>query len=124
VGVVASLPQYHERAVRFELDVERVLTPLARVPTHVSVNWYAEKDHVAPALHPGERRQLTLRLRSPTGLVNPNGFDFQAWALKQGIRATGYVRSEPDGRLLDPMVRRPTYLVERIRERVRDRIAR
>ena len=37
VGVVASLPQHHERAVRFELDVEHVLTPLARVPRHVSV---------------------------------------------------------------------------------------
>src|SRR3954452_24365483 len=29
VAVVASLPQRHERAVRFELDVDRVLTPLA-----------------------------------------------------------------------------------------------
>ena len=37
VGVVASLPQPAERSVRFELDVERVLTAGARVPPHRSV---------------------------------------------------------------------------------------
>ncbi len=123
VGVVSSLPQYHERAVRFELDVERAVTPLARVPGHISVNWYSEKDRMAPAPRPGERWELTLRLRSPTGLVNPNGFDFEAWAFEQGIRATGYVRTEPGVRRLDAMVWRPAYMIERAREWVRDRIA-
>jgi len=41
VGVVAGLPQHHERAVRFEFDIEHVLTPLAHVPAHVSLNWYS-----------------------------------------------------------------------------------
>ena len=35
VGVVASLPQPYERSVRFELDVEHVLTPDARVPERI-----------------------------------------------------------------------------------------
>jgi competence protein ComEC len=49
IGVVASLPQHNERAVRFEFDVEQVRTPLARVPRHISINWYTEKDRVPPA---------------------------------------------------------------------------
>src|SRR5687768_2091333 len=35
IGVVASLPQPYERSVRFELDVERVLTADAVVPERV-----------------------------------------------------------------------------------------
>jgi competence protein ComEC len=123
IGVVASLPAQHERAVRFELDVERVLTPLARVPAHVGVNWYAEKDKPLPALHAGERWELTLKLHAPASLVNPNGFDFEAWAFEQGIRATGYVRTAPGVRRLDLMVWRASYAIERAREHVRDRIA-
>src|SRR5262245_6970290 len=34
VGVVASLPQTSERNVRFEFDVEAVITPDAVVPRH------------------------------------------------------------------------------------------
>lgn len=123
-GVVASLPQYHERAVRFELDIEHVLTPLARVPKHVSISWYFEKDRPAPTVHAGERWLLTVRLRSPTGLVNPNGFDFEAWAFEQAIRATGYVRTEAGPQRLNPMVWRPAYAIDRAREHVRDRIVR
>ena len=61
-----------------------------------------------------------MRLRRPHGLANPNGFDFEAWLLEQGIRATGYVRADPADRLRDAMVRRPQYLVEQAREWVRD----
>lgn len=122
VGVVASLPQHHERAVRFEFDIERVLTPLARVPAHVSLNWYSEKDRALPMPRAGERWQFSVRLRSPTGLVNPNGFDFEAWAFEQGIRATGYIRTEPGLRRFEEMVWRPAYMIERARERIRDRI--
>jgi competence protein ComEC len=39
IGVVARLPQRFDRGVRFELDVERVLTDGARVPQRVLVSW-------------------------------------------------------------------------------------
>lgn len=124
VGVVASLPQVQDRAGRFEFDIERVLTPLARVPAHVSLNWYAEKDKPVPELRAGERWQVTVRLHPPVGVVNPNGFDFEAWAFEQGIRAGGYVRTERGVKRLDAMVWRPSYVIERARAWVRDRILR
>src|SRR5687767_3126055 len=40
VGVVASLPQPYERSVRFDFDVEHVLTGGARVPKRVSLSWW------------------------------------------------------------------------------------
>src|SRR6185503_7824017 len=86
-GVVASLPQPSERNVRFEFDVERVLTPHAVVPRHIVLSWWVNvpRDAQPPALPlvaPGERWQLTVRLRRPHGSANPHGFDYEAWMLE------------------------------------------
>ncbi len=129
VGVVASLPQPYERSVRFEFDVERVLTAGARVPRHVLLSWWgsAARDG-RPAtyaeVHPGERWQLTVRLKRPYGMANPHGFDYEAWLLERGIRATGYVRPKSGSRRLDDRVHRPHYWIERAREALRARIQR
>jgi competence protein ComEC len=39
-GVIAELPQPAERGLRFRLDVERVHTPLAALPSALAVTWY------------------------------------------------------------------------------------
>ena len=130
IGVVASLPQAHERGQRFEFDVERILTAGAVVPTHLSLSDYALGDAKAdqPGAHavlpegrfrPGERWQLTVRLKRPHGTANPHGFDFEAWAFERDIRATGYLRPGAERRKLDALVYRPAYLVDRVREHIR-----
>ncbi len=49
----------------------------------------------APDMAPGERWALTVRLRPPGGFANPGTFDYGAWLWREGIQATGYIRSEP-----------------------------
>ncbi len=126
VGVVATLPQPYERSLRFEFNVEQVLTPQARVPSRIVLSWWGVGGRdgataLLPDVHPGERWQLTVRLKRPHGLVNPHGFDYEAWLLERGIRATGYVR--PKGqRLLQKEVQTPACMVERMRETLRGRI--
>jgi competence protein ComEC len=127
VGVVAALPQPYERSVRFDFDVERVLTPDAHVPQHISLSWWssARDDEPAgdlPQLRAGERWQFTVRMRRPHGTVNPNGFDYEAFLLERGIRATGYVREKEEHQRVTDLVASPGYLVERTRELFRDRI--
>ncbi|MPZ42944.1 MAG: DNA internalization-related competence protein ComEC/Rec2 [Betaproteobacteria bacterium] len=129
VGVVAGLPQPFERGVRFRFDVEQMLTPGAVVPRHVLVSWYGvwrrDDGPVAlPAVRAGERWQFSLRLRRPHGTANPHGFDYEAWLLERGIRATGYVRVQELPRRLDEFVAAPSYAVERLREHIRSRILR
>jgi competence protein ComEC len=127
IAVVARLPQSFERGMRFELDIEHVRTPDAVVPKRVLVSWYGSWRRDAgevelPALRPGERWQLTLRLRRPHGTANPHGFDYEAWLLERGIRATGYVRPQAAPQRLDAFVVRPSYMIERLREGIRSRI--
>lgn len=127
VGVVAGLPQAYERSLRFEFDVEQVLTPGATVPRRIVLSWWGsaprgETPAALPDIHPGERWQLTVRLKRPHGLANPHGFDYEAWLLERGIRATGYVRPKTQHRRLQAMVHAPAYWVEAARERMRVRI--
>jgi competence protein ComEC len=124
VGVVSSLPALGERGVRFELDVEDG----AGAPRKVLLSWYrsAWQDEGAASLqttvHPGERWAFTVRLRRPHGLVNPHGFDYEAWLLERGIGATGYVRQRPEPRRLGA---RHSFFdrIEQAREAVRDRFS-
>jgi competence protein ComEC len=126
IGVVADLPKPQERGERFLFDVEQVLTPQVHVPARISLAFYAaEYRKEAPQtftakFHPGERWRLTVRLKRPHGSYNPSGFDFEVWALERNIRATGYLRKNDTMQRLQSMVVRPSYVIERIRESVRD----
>ena len=123
-GVVSSLPTAGERSVRFEFDVESAEG--ARLPSKVLLSWYAnapgeESGAPPPEVHPGERWTLVVRLRRPHGLVNPHGFDYEAWLLERGIGATGYVRNRDPFEKLAPR-NSAMDRVEQAREAARDRI--
>src|SRR5213596_437630 len=132
-GVVAGLPQAFERGVRFDFDVESPGTGVPRRVVLSSYGGFAQDDSqgVLP-VRAGERWRFTVRLRRPHGGANPHGFDYEAWLLERGIRATGYVRM-PSRRAGDEraqvlperlaaMVPRPQYWIEGLREAAREKI--
>ncbi|HSS27067.1 MAG TPA: ComEC/Rec2 family competence protein, partial [Usitatibacter sp.] len=123
-GAIEQLPQLLPGARRFVFDVERVLTPGARVPTTISLSWYGEEGGEAqpPPLAAGDRWRFTVRLRRPRGLANPHGFDLEPWALERGIRATGYVRAKPGPMRLEPRAEGWPYTLHRWRGEIRDRM--
>ncbi len=118
VGRVAELPQPFEAGVRFSFEVE---PGVEAVPARVQLSWYAPRGGggVPPAVSAGERWRLTVRLKRPHGLVNPHGFDYEAWLLERGVRATGYVSG--DAVLLDAAPATWAQSLHRLRGRVRDR---
>ncbi len=119
VGVIAELPRQHEHGLGFAFDVEQTLTPGAHVPAHILLSTYDDK-HALP-LHAGARWQFSVRLKQPHGTANPNGFDFEAWMLEYRLRASGYVWPNGTNIMLEPMVKSPGYVIERLREDVRER---
>lgn len=124
VGTVDNLPVRFDGGVRFNLAVERVVGGAPAVPPRIALSWYAGRDGAAAGdVQPGERWQLTVRLQRPHGNANPGGFDYEAWLLEQGVRATGYVRQSPGAnRRLDRFVPGFGNLVERSRAGLRARI--
>lgn len=121
-GVISGLPQRVDDGWRFELDIEQASAP---VPSRVLLSWYAGSGggggESVPALHPGERWQLLVRLKRPHGFSNPNGFDYEAWLLERNLRATGYVRATEVNRRIAERVPGAMLSVHRWRDRVRQR---
>ena len=136
IGVVASLPEVTGRGERFKFDVEKILTQQAKVSRHISLNFYRQEDkeklksqktesasNRLSYFHAGERWQFTVRLKRPHSTYNPHGFDFEAWALAENIRATGTIKGKSGYQKLTNFVWRPRYLVENLREKIGNRIS-
>jgi len=129
VGVVASVPTQTEQGTRFNFTVERVVTKDAAVPKHISLSVYRKRDYFTQVqtdlqlldYQPGQRWHLIAKLKRPHSVQNPHGFDFESWSLAENIRATGSVKGRPA--MLDAFVWQPQYVVERIRQLVKLRIA-
>lgn len=101
-GEVVGLPLMDGNRIRFHLKLLSISnnssvlsadrasitnTALSKMKV-LRLNWY----YPTSAVHPGEVWQLKVKLRRPRGTVNPGGFDYQVWLIRQGISATGYVR--------------------------------
>ena len=102
-GVVASLPDNRGDGIRFAFEVEGAEVPGrasdgVSVPRRVLLSWHpgrggGEQEALRlPAVRPGERWQLPVRLRRPHGAAAPGVFDYEVWLLQRGLRGTGYVR--------------------------------
>jgi competence protein ComEC len=101
-GVIIGLPEISDKKVQFFIKVietEKHDNPSSQslVGKKIKLSWYALPDKSVmpwldyPQLSPGQKWQFTVKLRRPRGLVNPAGFDYQAYMLRNNISASGYV---------------------------------
>ncbi|MBS0194872.1 MAG: DNA internalization-related competence protein ComEC/Rec2 [Proteobacteria bacterium] len=88
VGHVVGLPQRHDDVLRFDFVADTHGNPDGVAGRHLRLGWYRTTNEVAP----GERWRFMVKLRRPRGVLDPGGFDFEAFALERRIAATGYVR--------------------------------
>ncbi|MEQ8290081.1 MAG: DNA internalization-related competence protein ComEC/Rec2 [Gammaproteobacteria bacterium] len=126
-GKVISMPEVFERYQRFRFRITHISLPGAQLPPFVDIpgqldtrlNWYNSSVEVMP----GQTWQMVVRLKRPHGFMNPGGFDYEAWLLRKGIRALGYVRSNDEPTLLQPaqdayVERLRFYLAQQIKKLV------
>jgi competence protein ComEC len=119
-GRIASLPAVLGTARRFlfRVDAARLGGEAIAFTGLTRLTWYDS----APPLSVGERWRLRVSLKPPHGFANPGGFDLERWLFQQGIKATGHVRANAGNERLDagPW----PYWIDRLREGLRDHIAR
>lgn len=128
-GEIRGLPDVNRSGMRFRLrPMEANLpegTPLD-LPGDLSLSWYAEEGVAPPVLRSGEQWQLTVRLKRPHGLINPSGFDAEAWMLNENLRATGYVRPSGGQRIAPAPAwwQSPRAAIDNLRAAIREKIQR
>ena len=148
-GVVLSMPQVGDDALRFRFGVDSAqhLGQPVHLPPQLLLSWYGGggvwrtpesasapiRPAASSALQAGDRWRLTVRLKAPHGARNPHGFDYELWMWEQGVQASGYVRetAPPSSVQTDPKAAYAAPLrlssswshpVERARQAVRARI--
>ncbi len=115
-GTVHSLPQYTERYLKFDLDVEK-LTHRGR--PYPSPGRIRLRDYRTDAkVRAGDRWRFRVRLKRPHGFQNPGGFDYEAWLLRHRIRAVGYVRDD----VVNQFLGRSWLSLHGFRQTLRDQI--
>lgn len=90
-GVIASMPEIRKDHSRFLFELETLSNEAGnndKPPQLARLSWYKSK--VTPK--PGEKWQFKVRLKRPYSFMNSGGFDYEAWMLRQDIKATGYVK--------------------------------
>ncbi len=117
-GTICGFPRTNPTVQRFLIEATRDPPGL---PSRIFVSWY--EPTATPV--PGERWQLKVRLKRPRGLSNPGAFDFERWAHRNQVGATGYVRRSPLNQRLSGHSPdcRLTGLRNRIAARLNDRLA-
>ena len=134
-GVVRTMPQPNPTGLRFSLAVESAhwQGQAVTLPPRLQLAWYSgllaggddsaiQLQRQPVALVAGERWQMTVRLKSPHGLSNPQGFDFELWLWEQGLQATGYVRAGVHDTPPQRLAQTGWHPVERARQQVREKI--
>ncbi|KVN18747.1 MULTISPECIES: DNA internalization-related competence protein ComEC/Rec2 [unclassified Burkholderia] len=124
-GAVRGLPSRDANGTRFLLDVDENDAGIARFPATLSLAWYAFGRAAAspPEFVPGDRWRLRVRLKRPHGEANFGVRDAEAAWLARGIRALGYVSAPHDARRLAGRVPGIAAVIDRLRARLRGRIA-
>ncbi len=115
-GAVRGLPRVAEDATRFDFAVQSAGGDESSPVTGIlRLSW---RD-AAPTIEPCSIWRLHVRLRRPRGMIDPGAFDFERYALSEGISATGYIRDDAGNGAQG----RSLFCVDRLRSRITAGIA-
>ncbi|NNJ90278.1 MAG: DNA internalization-related competence protein ComEC/Rec2 [Gammaproteobacteria bacterium] len=118
-GSIVELPRHdqnqQQRNWRFVFEPGRALLEgkPVKVPSRIRLGWYKTNQQ----LRSGQRWQLLVKLKPPTGLLNPGLFDFESWLFQKGMGARGYIVESPANRLLEASSKLPGF--DQLREHIR-----
>lgn len=88
-GIITSLPEQRDEAVRFRFKVIELIADGQALPPpgDIRLSWYYPQ-----TVQAGEQWQFLVRLKHAHGLKNPAGFDYESWLWQQRMVATGYIK--------------------------------
>ncbi|MDR3478769.1 MAG: DNA internalization-related competence protein ComEC/Rec2 [Gammaproteobacteria bacterium] len=118
-GYIASIPDKNIRGTSFLFALKELQYENKKIKCHskIRLTWRNEKE----TLHVGDGWRFVVHLKKTYGTLNPGGFDYEAFALQEGIRANGYVVTKfPSMHLSSHWYR---YSIDRVREFLKEKMA-
>lgn len=117
-GIISNIPDNTPENTSFLLSAKKIQyeNKMKSARGQIRLNWR----HPDTILKVGDEWQFQVHLKKIHGLMNPGGFDYEAFALQEGIRAHGYViKSEANKRLSYHFYSHP---IDRIRQFLQEKI--
>ncbi len=112
-GSIASIPEKVDHGTNFVVAVNH----LQSKSIHARIKLTSQEDN----LRAGDEWRWLVHLKQVHGLMNPGGFDYEAIAWQNGIRASGYVVKSSQGVFV---AHHPyQYFLTRIRQALKEKIA-
>lgn len=102
-GYLASMPDTSDHMTAFLFSIKTIQFENKYYPAKglVRLSWRGNNNQkLDKTLHVGDKWQLTIRLKKIHGLMNPGGFDYEAHAFQEGVRASGYVVNRSENKLI------------------------
>ncbi len=119
-GRVTSLPMIDGNGIHFNFSI----TSPREIALSARLTWSKQFQTVKA----GDQRQLLVRLKRIHGTQSPGAFDFEAWALQNGLNATGYVLDSNQNILIahdwyhSPINQIRQFMLDRIKPHLPDSI--
>lgn len=123
-GQIDSIPIQKNRMTRFNLKIIAIENH-SKVPIVGGKIRLSGFEGVIPRekLRVGDVWRLKVKLKPPSGFMNPGGMDYEKWLFQQDIRATGYIRNGIENQLLeDPSSN--DYGIDRFRQSLAEQLDR
>ncbi len=97
-GYIQSIPLTEQFGKRFIFKIEEF--EYQRIKYQANVKARLMWKHFPEHIKVGGNLQLVVKLKRIHSIKSPGAFDFEAWALQQGLRATGYVIESKENKYL------------------------
>lgn len=120
-GQVLGIPKDNNDSARFRFEIDKAFLksqPDNPIPLKgiVRLGWFKNKQ----LINADEQWQLVVRMKRPSGFLNPGGFDYEKWLFTQRIIATGYIRkSDNENKKLKDS---PWWSINRLRQTIHQNI--
>ena len=117
-GIVMDFPERYDDHVRFKLkliDIDNTKGVSWSSSPVIRLSWYKP----AQLVKPGEIWQLKVKLKRPYGFMNPGGFDYEYWLMRQQINALGYVKESSHNHQIENS---SSYFLQQIRYAVAEKL--
>jgi competence protein ComEC len=118
-GYIASIPDKNLRGTGFLFSLKDVQFENKKTKAHGLIRLTLRNEKENPQV--GDEWRFVVHLKKTYGTLNPGGFDYEAFALQEGIRANGYVVTKFSGTRISHHWYR--YSIDRVRAYFKDKIA-
>ncbi len=117
IGRIVGIPRHTSKKTQFYFVTEKFIDPnrYKFLNRRLKLSWYKHDEIIKT----GQSWQLTVRLKQKRSLLNPAGFDYEKWLIRNAVFATGYVRNKAKNVRLEDA---DAWSLDKLRESITERI--